>query len=66
MFKFILIVVVGLALIGGAVDFVSTEESWSLIVNKQTALSSVQNGAFAVYELTRDLVQNLQNEASAP
>ena len=58
MIKFILSVVVILALIGGAVQFVSTEESWALLVNKEAALSSVQNGAMAIYEFIKDLISN--------
>ena len=58
MIKFILSVVVILALIGGAVQFISTEESWALLVNKEAALSSVQNGAMTIYEFIKDLVSN--------
>ncbi len=56
MIKFILSVIIILALIGGAVQFVSTPESWALVVNKETVLSSVQNGAMVIVEFVQELV----------
>jgi hypothetical protein len=56
MIKFILGVIIILALIGGAVQFVSTSESWALVVNKETALNSVQNGAMAIVEFIQELI----------
>ena len=56
MIKFILSVIIILALIGGAVQFVSTSESWALVVNKETVLSSVQNGAMTIYEFIKELI----------
>ncbi len=56
MIKFILSVIIILALIGGAVQFVSTPESWALVINKETALSSVQNGAMAIIEFIQELI----------
>ncbi|MDB2590215.1 hypothetical protein N9345_05280 [Candidatus Thioglobus sp.] len=56
MIKFILSVIIILALIGGAVQFVSTAESWALVVNKETVLSSVQNGAMVIVEFIQELV----------
>ena len=56
MIKFIISVIIILALIGGAVQFVSTSESWALVVNKETVLSSVQNGAMAIYEFIKELI----------
>jgi hypothetical protein len=56
MIKFILSVIIILALIGGAVQFVSSSESWSLVVNKETVLSSVQNGAMAIIEVIKELI----------
>jgi len=56
MIKFILSVIIILALIGGAIQFVSTAESWALVVNKETALSSVQNGAMAIVEFIQELI----------
>ena len=56
MIKFILSVIIILALIGGAVQFVATSESWALVVNKETALSSVQNGITAIYEFIKEFI----------
>ncbi len=56
MIKFILSMVVVLALIGGAIQFKSTDQSWSLVVNKEAAMSSVQNGAEKIYDFSSDLV----------
>jgi len=56
MIKFILSVIIILALIGGAIQFVSTPESWALVINKETALSSVQNGAMTIVEFIQELI----------
>ncbi|ABL02319.1 hypothetical protein Rmag_0567 [Candidatus Ruthia magnifica str. Cm (Calyptogena magnifica)] len=54
MIKFILSIVIILALIGGAVQFIATDESWSLVMNKEVALNSIQNGTITIYELISD------------
>ena len=56
MIKFILGVVVVLALIGGAIQFKATDEDWSLVENKEAAISSVKNGAIKTYDFAKDLV----------
>ncbi len=43
MFKILLIVLVILALVGGAVEFVSDDTQWVFIINKESLLSSIQN-----------------------
>ena len=58
MIKFILSILIILALIGGAVQFVSTEESWALVVNKEAALHSIQNGAVIIYDFVEELISN--------
>jgi len=58
MIKFILSVVVVLALIGGAIQFESTDESWSLVVNKEEAMSSVQNGAVKIYDFVGEMISD--------
>jgi len=58
MIKFLLGVVVALALIGGAIQFESTDESWSLVINKEAALSSVQNGAVKIYDFGAELIND--------
>ena len=56
MIKFLLGVIVALALIGGAIKFQSDEESWQLIIHKQEALHSVQNGAIRIYNIVEELI----------
>jgi len=58
MIKFLLGAVVALALIGGAIQFESTDESWSLVVNKEAAMSSVKNGAVRIYDFGSDLIND--------
>ncbi len=58
MIKFILSIIIILALIGGAVQFVATNESWSLVMNKEAALSSVQNGVITIYEFIEVLISD--------
>ncbi len=55
MIKFLLGVIVVLALIGGAIKFQSDEESWQLIIHKQEALYSVKNGAIRIYNIVEEL-----------
>ncbi len=56
MIKFLLGVIVALALIGGAIKFQSEEESWQLVIQKQQALYSVKNGAIRIYNIFEDLM----------
>ena len=58
MIKFLLGAVVVLALIGGAIQFESTDESWALVVNKEAAMNSVQNGAVKIYDFGSDLISD--------
>ena len=56
MIKFFLGMIIVLALIGGAIKFESDESSWKLIVIKQEALHSVQNGSIRIYKIVKDLI----------
>jgi hypothetical protein len=58
MIKLVLGVIAVLALLGGAIQFESDEQSWSLVVNKEAALSSVKNGAIKIYDFSRDLMSS--------
>jgi len=58
MIKLVLAVIAVLALLGGAIQFESDEQSWSLVVNKEAALSSVKNGAIKIYDFSRDLMSS--------
>ena len=56
MIKFFLGAIIALALIGGAIRFASDEHSWQLIIHKQEALHSVQNGAIRIYKIVEELI----------
>ena len=56
MIKFFLGGIIALALIGGALRFESNEHSWQLIVHKQEALHSVQNGGIRIYKMGKKLI----------
>ena len=56
MIKFFLGAIIALALIGGAIKFDSDENSWKLIVIKQEALHSVQNGGIRIYKMVKKLI----------
>jgi hypothetical protein len=58
MIKLVLAVIAVLALLGGAIQFESDEQSWSLVVNKEAALSSVKNGAIKIYDFSRGLMSS--------
>ena len=56
MIKFFLGAILVLALIGGAIKFESDEQSWKLVVIKQEALYSVQNGAIRIYNIVKGAI----------
>ena len=56
MIKFFLVAILALALIGGAIKFASDEHSWQIIVIKQEALYSVQNGGIRIYKIVKGLI----------
>ena len=58
MIKFFLGAIVALAIIGGAIRFASDEHSWQLIIHKQEALHSVQNGAIRIYKQFKKIISN--------
>ena len=58
MIKFFLGGIIALALIGGAIRFDSDENSWKLIVIKQEALHSVQNGGIRINKIVKGLISN--------
>ncbi len=53
-----------LALIGGAVQFKSTDKDYSLIVNKETAKVSVYSGVIKIYDFVKELVGGTTNEVA--
>ena len=53
MIKLFLGAILVLAVIGGAIKFASDEHSWQIIIHKQEALHSVQNGAIRIYNIVK-------------
>ena len=66
MIKFFLGAIIALALIGGAIKFDSDENSWKLIVIKQEALHSVQNGGIRIYKIVKGLISDSDISDSSP
>ena len=58
MIKFFLGAIIVLALIGGAIRFESDERSWKLVINKQEALHSVQNGGIRIYNMGKKILSD--------
>jgi len=58
MIKFFLGAIIALALIGGAIKFESDQTSWKLVVIKQEALYSVQNGGLRIYNIVKKLISD--------
>ena len=65
MIKFFLGAILALAIIGGAIRFASDENSWQLIINKQEALYSVQNGAIRIYNILKDAIESSDTSDSS-
>ena len=58
MIKLFLGTIIVLAVIGGAIRFASDEHSWQLIIHKQEALHSVQNGAIRIYNQFKKIISD--------
>ncbi|HJP12411.1 MAG TPA: hypothetical protein QF725_02095 [Gammaproteobacteria bacterium] len=58
MIKYLLGVITALAIIGGALDFDSDEESWRLIINKKQVLSSVQDGTIRIFNQGKKILSS--------
>ena len=58
MIKFFLGAIIALALIGGAIKFESDQTSWKLVIIKQEALHSVQNGGIRIYKIVKGLISD--------
>ena len=58
MIKFFLGAIIALALIGGAIKFESDQTSWKLVIIKQEALHSVQNGGLRIYNIVKKLISD--------
>ena len=65
MIKYLLGAILALAIIGGAFDFKSTDNSWQLIINKKEAFNSVTNGAKRIFNIVRNLIPDSELADSA-
>ena len=65
MIKYLLGAILALAIIGGAFDFKSTDNSWQLIINKKEAFNSVTNGAKRIFNIVRNVIPNSELSEAA-
>ena len=65
MIKYLLGAILALAIIGGAFDFKSTDNSWQLIINKKEAFNSVTNGAKRIFNIVRNLIPDSELSEAA-
>ena len=66
MIKYLLGAILALAIIGGAFDFKSTDNSWQLIINKKEAFNSVTNGTKRIFNIVKNIIPNSElSEAAA-
>jgi len=56
MIKYLLGAILALAIIGGAFDFKSTDNSWQIIINKKEAFNSVTNGAKRIFNIVKNII----------
>ena len=65
MIKYLLGAILALAIIGGAFDFKSTDNSWQLIINKKEAFNSVTNGAKRIFNIVRNIIPDSELSEAA-
>lgn len=65
MIKYLLGAILALAIIGGAFDFKSTDNSWQLIINKKEAFNSVTNGAKRIFNIVRNIIPDSELSKAA-
>ena len=65
MIKYLLGAILALAIIGGAFDFKSTDNSWQLIINKKEAFNSVTNGAKRIFNIVRNIIPDSEISEAA-
>jgi hypothetical protein len=65
MIKYLLGAILALAIIGGAFDFKSTDNSWQLIINKKEAFNSVTNGAKRIFNIVTNMIPNSELSEAA-
>ena len=65
MIKYLLGAILALAILGGAFDFKSNDNSWQLIINKKEAFNSVTNGAKRIFNIVRNLIPDSELSEAA-
>ena len=65
MIKYLLGAILALAIIGGAFDFKSNDNSWQLIINKKEAFNSVTNGAKRIFNIVRNIIPDSELSEAA-
>ena len=65
MIKYLLGAILALAIIGGAFDFKSTDNSWQLIINKKEAFNSVTNGAKRIFNIVTNMIPDSELSEAA-
>ena len=65
MIKYLLGAILALAIIGGAFDFKSTDNSWQLMINKKEAFNSVTNGAKRIFNIVRNIIPDSELSEAA-
>ena len=58
MIKYLLLAILALAVIGGAFDYKSNDESLQLIINKKEAFNSVTNGGKRIFKLIKSVISD--------
>ena len=58
MIKYLLLAILALAVIGGAFDYKSNDDSLQLIINKKEAFTSVTNGGKRIFNLIRSVISD--------
>jgi hypothetical protein len=65
MIKYLLGAILALAIIGGAFDFKSTDNSWQIIINKKEAFNSVTNGAKRIFNIVKNIIPDSELSEAA-
>ena len=65
MIKYLLGAILALAIIGGAFDLKSTDNSWQIIINKKEAFNSVTNGAKRIFNIVRNMIPDSELSEAA-
>ena len=65
MIKYLLGAILALAIIGGAFDFKSSDNSWQLIINKKEAFNSVTNGAKRIFNIVKNIIPDSELSEAA-